>query len=55
MTQELESGRLVHFLPDVGWPVKWANYAVAASKALQRHEVAAFHNRLVDSEAAGIS
>ncbi|WP_064682296.1 LysR substrate-binding domain-containing protein [Rhizobium bangladeshense] len=46
VAQELESGRLVHLLPDVRWPVKWAYYIVAAQKALRRHEVAAFHDWL---------
>ena len=43
VAQELDSGRLVHLLPDVRWPVKWAYYIVAAPKALSRYEVAAFH------------
>ena len=47
VAQELESGRLVHLLPEVKWPVKWAYYAVAAPKAFRRHEVAAFHEWLV--------
>lgn len=47
VAQELESGRLVHLLPDQRWPVKWAYYAVAAPKALRRSEVLAFHDWLV--------
>ncbi|MGZ2429237.1 LysR substrate-binding domain-containing protein [Rhizobium redzepovicii] len=43
VAQELDSSRLVHLLPDVRWPVKWAYYIVAAPKALSRYEVAAFH------------
>ncbi|NEJ74293.1 LysR family transcriptional regulator [Rhizobium phaseoli] len=46
VAQELDSGRLVHLLPDVRWPVKWAYYIVAAPKALRRYEVAAFHDWL---------
>ncbi|PDT15127.1 LysR family transcriptional regulator [Rhizobium sp. J15] len=46
VAQELDSGRLVHLLPEVRWPVKWAYYIVAAPKALRRHEVAAFHDWL---------
>ncbi|MEZ2128186.1 MULTISPECIES: LysR substrate-binding domain-containing protein [unclassified Sinorhizobium] len=48
VAQELESGRLVHLLPQVRWPVKWAYYVVAAPKVLRRYEVAAFHDWLVD-------
>ncbi|EJB02635.1 transcriptional regulator [Rhizobium leguminosarum bv. trifolii WSM597] len=46
VAQEVDSGRLVHLLPDVRWPVKWAYYIVAAPKALRRYEVAAFHDWL---------
>lgn len=46
VAQELESGRLVHLMPEVRWPVKWAYYAVAAPNALRRYEVAAFHDWL---------
>ncbi|MBB6224405.1 LysR family glycine cleavage system transcriptional activator [Rhizobium leguminosarum] len=49
VAQELDSGRLVHLLPDVRWPVKWAYYIVAAPKALRRYEVAAFHDWLASS------
>ncbi|QKK25829.1 LysR substrate-binding domain-containing protein [Rhizobium hidalgonense] len=47
VAQELDSGRLVHLLPNVRWPVKWAYYIVAAPKALRRYEIAAFHDWLV--------
>ncbi|MBP2445810.1 LysR substrate-binding domain-containing protein [Rhizobium leguminosarum] len=46
VAQELDSGRLVHLLPDIRWPVKWAYYIVAPPKALRRYEVAAFHDWL---------
>ena len=46
VTQELESGRLIHLMPEVRWPVKWAYYIAAAPKALRRYEVAAFHDWL---------
>ncbi|WP_210199550.1 hypothetical protein [Rhizobium sp. N122] len=46
VAQELDSGRLVHLLRDVRWPVKWAYYIVAAPKALRRQEVAAFYDWL---------
>ncbi|CCM79965.1 Transcriptional regulator, LysR family [Rhizobium mesoamericanum STM3625] len=51
VAQELESGRLVHLLPEICWPVKWAYYIVAAPKALRRHEVATFHDWLWKSHA----
>ncbi|MBS1002137.1 LysR family transcriptional regulator [Acetobacter persici] len=43
---EIESGRLVHLLPDQRWPVKWAYYVVATNKVLRRYEVNAFHDWL---------
>ena len=43
VTQGIDSGRLVHLLPDVRWPVQWAYYAVATPKSLRRAEVGAFH------------
>ncbi|MFT3999823.1 MAG: LysR substrate-binding domain-containing protein [Rhizobium sp.] len=43
VAQEIDGGRLVHLLPDVRWPVKWAYYVVASAKALRRSEVAAFY------------
>lgn len=46
VAQEIESGRLVHLLPDQRWPVKWAYYVVASPKALRRYEVSAFHDWL---------
>ncbi|WP_259671076.1 MULTISPECIES: hypothetical protein [unclassified Rhizobium] len=46
VAQELDSGRLVHLLPDIRWPVKWAYYIVASPKALRRYQVAAFHDWL---------
>ncbi len=46
VTQEIESGRLVHLLPEQRWPVKWGYYAVASPKALRRYEVGAFHDWL---------
>lgn len=46
VAQEIESGRLVHLMPEVRWPVKWAYYVVASSKALRRYEVTAFHDWL---------
>lgn len=46
VAQEIDSGRLVHLIPDVRWPVKWAYYVVASSKALRRYEVNAFHDWL---------
>lgn len=45
---EFDGGRLVHLMPEVRWPVKWAYYAVASQKALRRQEAAAFHNWLAD-------
>lgn len=48
--QELQLGRLVHLMPEMRWPVKWAYYVVASSKALRRYEVTAFYGWL----AAGI-
>ncbi|WP_237352224.1 MULTISPECIES: hypothetical protein [unclassified Rhizobium] len=50
VAQELDSGRLVHLLPDVRWPVRWAYYIVAAPKALRRQEVAAFHDWLASRQ-----
>ncbi|WP_049735623.1 LysR substrate-binding domain-containing protein [Rhizobium ecuadorense] len=50
VAQELDSGRLVHLLPDVRWPVKCAYYIVAAPKALRRQEVAAFHDWLASRQ-----
>lgn len=52
VAQELDSGRLVHLLPEQRWPVKWAYYVVAAPKALRRYEVNAFHGWLTGLEAA---
>jgi LysR family glycine cleavage system transcriptional activator len=46
VAQELELGRLVHLIPDIRWPVKWAYYVVAPQKALRRHEVMSFHTWL---------
>ncbi len=46
VTQEIESGRLVHLLPEQRWPVKWSYYVVASPKALRRYEVGAFHDWL---------
>ncbi|KXV23819.1 LysR family transcriptional regulator [Gluconobacter japonicus] len=46
VASEIESGRLVHLLPDQRWPVKWAYYVVATNKALRRYEVNAFHDWL---------
>jgi len=48
VAQEIESGRLVHLLPEQRWPVKWAYYAVASAKALRRYEVSAFHDWLTE-------
>jgi LysR family glycine cleavage system transcriptional activator len=45
--QELESGRLIHLLPKLRWPVKWGYFVVASSKALRRSEVSAFHDWMV--------
>ncbi|WP_245277972.1 LysR substrate-binding domain-containing protein [Rhizobium leguminosarum] len=53
VAQELDSGRLVHLLPDVRWPVKWAYYIVAAPKALRRYEIAAFHDWLASRPKSG--
>ncbi|MBB4569315.1 LysR substrate-binding domain-containing protein [Rhizobium leucaenae] len=50
VAQELDSGRLVHLLPEVRWPVKWAYYVAASPKALRRYEVAAFHDWLAGRE-----
>lgn len=47
VAQAIESGWLVHLLPDWRWPVKWAYYVVAAPKALRRHEASAFHDWLM--------
>jgi len=47
VAQELESGRLVHLLPEHRWPVKWAYYVAASPKMLRRYEVGAFHDWLV--------
>ncbi|MGY5801572.1 LysR substrate-binding domain-containing protein [Rhizobium sp. LEGMi12c] len=52
VAQELESGRLVHLMPEVRWPVKWAYYVVASAKALRRYEVSAFHDWLASRHAA---
>jgi LysR family glycine cleavage system transcriptional activator len=50
VAQELELGRLVHLLPERRWPVKWAYYIVASTKALRRYEVNAFHDWLATLE-----
>ncbi|GAA3066922.1 hypothetical protein GCM10010520_13380 [Rhizobium viscosum] len=47
VAQEIDSGRLVHLMPDARWPVKWAYYIVTSSKALRRYEVTAFHDWIV--------
>jgi LysR family glycine cleavage system transcriptional activator len=44
VAQEIASGRLVHLLPEIRWPVKWAYYVVASPKALRRAEVTAFYD-----------
>jgi LysR family glycine cleavage system transcriptional activator len=49
VTQELESGRLVHLMAGHRWPVKWGYYAVATPKTLRRYEVNAFHGWLLSS------
>lgn len=54
VAQELDSGRLIHLLPERRWPVKWAYYVVAAPKALRRYEVTAFHDWLVSLPAAPV-
>lgn len=46
VAQEIDSGRLVHLLPEVRWPVKMAYYAVATPRALRRPEIGAFHDWL---------
>jgi LysR family glycine cleavage system transcriptional activator len=46
VAQEIASGRLIHLLPKLRWPLKWAYYVVASPKALRRSEVAAFHDWL---------
>ena len=46
VAQEVESGRLVHLMPKIRWPVKWAYYVAASSKALRRYEVVSFHDWL---------
>ena len=51
VAQELESGRLVHLMPEIRWPVKWAYYVVASAKALRRYEVGAFHDWLAGRNA----
>lgn len=43
VAQELDSGRLIHLLPQCRWPVKWAYYVVASPKAFKRPEVEAFY------------
>lgn len=53
VAQEVESGRLVHLMPEVSWPVKWAYYAVAAPKALRRYEVSSFHDWLATQVPVG--
>ncbi|MBG7263129.1 LysR family transcriptional regulator [Pseudomonas sp. HMSC072F09] len=53
VAQEIESGRLVHLLSDLRWPVKWAYYAVASPKTLRRYEVSAFHDWLVEQARHG--
>jgi LysR family glycine cleavage system transcriptional activator len=47
VAQEVESGRLVHLMPEIRWSVKWAYYAAASPKALRRYEVVSFHDWLV--------
>lgn len=46
VAQEIDGGRLIHLMPDIRWPVKWAYYVVASPKALRRYEVNAFHHWL---------
>jgi LysR family glycine cleavage system transcriptional activator len=48
VAQEIDSGRLVHLMPGIHWPVKWAYYVVASPKALRRHEVYSFYNWLTN-------
>ncbi|HDG8096095.1 TPA: hypothetical protein PCO36_004753 [Klebsiella oxytoca] len=48
LAQEIESGRIVHLLPGLRWPVTWADYAVASPGTLKRYEVSAFHDWLVE-------
>ena len=49
--QDLETGRLIHLLPECRWPVAWAYFAAAAPKALRRKEVMAFHDWLIQTAA----
>ena len=49
VAQEVEGGRLVHLMPEVRWPVKWAYYVVTSSKAFRRYEVTAFHDWLASN------
>ena len=52
VAQDVESGRLVHLLPEQHWPVKWSYYVVVGPKALRRFEVSAFYDWLT-SKAVG--
>lgn len=52
VAQELDSGRLVHLLPEQRWPVTWGYYVVGSTKALRRQEVSAFQDWLVSQACA---
>lgn len=54
VAREIESGRLVHLMPQHRRPVEWAYYVVAAPKALRRYEVSAFHDWLLRVAKGGL-
>ncbi len=46
VAQEIDGGCLVHPMPEIHWPVKWAYDVVASPKAFRRYEVNVFHDWL---------
>lgn len=52
---EMENGRLRRLMPEQRWPIRWSYYVVAHAKSLQRPEVMAFHDWLLQQAAAGLA
>lgn len=45
--QDLDIGRLVQLFPEHRWPIDWSYFVVCSAAALQRPEVKAFHDWLL--------
>lgn len=46
--QDLDIGRLVQLFPEHRWPIAWSYYLVCSSASLQRPEVKAFHDWMLE-------